>query len=175
MSEHPDQTRAYLDEPLAAFTDLLLSKPAASGSAAIPAEDEDLRRLQHTVERLQTAFGSNQPDPAMSGRILRNLHAAWQESQPAARQLSLLERLRGFFVPERKGWRSSQHSQRTQVFRYALAAVAVVVLLLLVVPGTGIGTALTGTAMGEGEWLPFAFLGILFVAVGIWIWRNRSK
>lgn len=173
MSEHPDQTRASLDEPLAAFTDLLLSQSVDSASAAIPAENEDLRRLQHTVERLHSAFGSNQPDPAMSGRILRNLHTAWKESQPADQQQSLLERLRGFFVPERKGWRSSRHSQQSQGLRYALTAVAVVVLLLLVVPITG--TVLTGTAMGEGEWLPFAFLGILFVAVGIWILRNKPK
>lgn len=173
MTEHTEQSQVSLDEPLASFTDLLLNGPAVAGSLAILAEEEDLRRLQQTVQCLHRAFGASQPDPAMAERIRKNLHAAWKESQPAAPRPTPLERLRRALLPERQGWQSGRRSQRVQALRFSLAAIAVLVLLLIVVPGTG--SLITGTALGEGGWLPYAFLGVLIVGVAIWFWRSKPK
>lgn len=173
MTDYPNQSQTSLDESLASFTDLLLSRPAGAESRITLAEEQNLRQLQQTVKRLHSAFGASQPEPAMAERIHKNLQAAWKESQAAAPRPGLLERLRRALWPEQKGWQSGRHSQRAQALRFSLATVAVLVLLLIVVPGTG--ALLTGTALGEGGWLPFAFLGVLIVAAAIWLWRSKPK
>ena len=63
-----------LDNALASFTDDLLDGTVEPEQAdKILSENEELRQLQEMVLRMHRAFGLEEPDPAVSGRMRMNL------------------------------------------------------------------------------------------------------
>ncbi|MBN2145779.1 MAG: hypothetical protein JW726_00265 [Anaerolineales bacterium] len=164
-----------LDEQLASFTDQLLNG-TTQGEGWEP-EDARLRlylqKLQQTVVQVHSMIGTMEPDRELNSRIKKQLVSAWYEVKSPPQARSVWQRLRGIFLPEGQGWKSSRGARQAQVLRLAVAAVAILLLLAIFVPG--IGSALEGTALGRGGILPIGLLVILVIGVGLWLWRGKSR
>jgi hypothetical protein len=160
MPNPTDLTPEDRDRALALYTDQVLSAGEIHAS-----EDDDLKTLQSTVERMSRAFGPSEPEPAVAARIKRNLMAEWEVQHPVPGvRASLMDRLAEMIRP--------LMSQPALGLGMAVLAAIIIGAILFTFPSGG---GLVGSASGGADVPPWlAVVAVVFLGGALW-WMLRRK
>lgn len=126
MNEYQNN-RLEIEDQLATFTDLSLSKKTDKKDENPFTPDPELRALEETALRLKNTFSEDGPSEAVIRRMQKNINREWQQQKIKASQ-PFWEKWLAIFRPTRQKWQSQRSRQRSIMFSYT----AIVVGLLLI-------------------------------------------
>ena len=164
-----EKNEQIIVDQLAAYTDLLMSGKPHDQEITSPVPDPDLKALQLTALRLQTAFTGDELDQATIQRMYRNIIQEMRQKEQ--RKLSTVWRnlIASFKAPGQK-WASQQSRQR---FSLMATLTAVMILLLMAVPFLNTaGDELAGTSGQRPSLYVLIAIGAL-ILLAVWLMRRR--
>jgi hypothetical protein len=158
-----------IEDQLANFTDLILSKKTDTEDENPFAPDPELRALEETVLRLKNAFSEEGPSEAVIRRMQKNINKQWQQQKVTVSK-SFWKKWLSILWPKEQKWRPRRSRQRVSMVVYAVPVLVLFLISIFLYNGFySDQPAASGQNLAAG--LLVAFGGLVLFA--IWFFRRK--
>jgi hypothetical protein len=168
MNENQNN-KLEIEDQLANFTDLILSKKTDKQDESPFAPEPELRALEETVLRLKNTFSEDGPSEVAIRRMQKNINKQWQQQKVAASK-PFWKKWFAMLWSTRREWQSQRNRQRVNTILYAVPILALFLVSVFLYNGIHSDQpAASGQNLGIG--LLVAVLGII---AAVWFFRHKQ-
>lgn len=169
MKEQQNNNKLDIEDQLANFTDLILSKKTDKKDENPFAPDPELRALEETALRLKNTFSEDGPSEAVIRRMQKTINREWQQQKVAASK-PFWEKWLSMLWPKEQKWHPWRSRQRASMISYAVVVVGLFLISIFLFNGVySDQPAASGQNLGAGLLVTFGGL-VLFT---IWFFRRK--